>query len=254
MVSPDTSAPRRRLGAIAATVLAVALISLGFAVVELTGSEPATTPATPGTPASTTPAGAADPVLDLDLGPVSDPTSVTSCLTPDFAADPLTVDVLYTLRQRTADGSSPVLLLRNAEGDLRLCDVAGPDAPAQLPLPADTEADPVAFLTNGRMQWDCTGTTVDAYTATTWLAVGPGVDRVQQRFWVDGTAGPWFTTRAQDGYAHLQTWLEGPLDEGTDLAVEHRVLDAAGFPVPQSTLPTDKQPLPGCTDGDVQIG
>jgi len=146
------------------------------------------------------------------------------------------------------------LNVRNAAGDLRLCDAAGPDSPAVVPVPEVSDRSPVAFLTNGRAAWDCSGRTVDGYTSTLWLAVGSRVDRVEQRYVVDGEPGPWFGTTARNGYAHLQTWLTGPVTGAATLGVQQRVLDADGAPVAQDALPTNRQPLPGCRDGDVQIG
>ena len=40
----------------------------------------------------------------------------------------------------------------------------------------------------------------------------------------------------------------------TRLSVQTRVLDADGDPVAQTALAPGRQPLGGCTDGDVQIG
>ncbi len=245
------SAPRRRLGAIIGTVLAVAVVVAGASALTMADPEPAPSP--DDTPATTSTADD-EQTLDLDLGRVTDPAALATCLADDFATDLGSVDVLYAVEQRSVDGSSPVLLLRNAGGELRMCDAAGPDRPAQLPLPEASDAEPVAFLTNGRMAWDCSDTTVASYTATTWLAVVPGVARVQQRFWVDGAPGPWFSTAASGGYAHLQTWLDGPLAEGVELEVEHRVLDHDGDPFAQSALPSGRQPLTGCTGDDAQIG
>ena len=78
----------------------------------------------------------------------------------------------------------------------------------------------------------------------------PGVPK---RFWVAGVPGPWFETRAHGGYAHLQTWLQGPEPRST-YAQQFQVLDADGTAVPQTALPTGKQPLPGCQGGSVEIG
>lgn len=241
MGSREETRTRRRIGAVAATALAVGVIAFGAAALGPNGPERDTEQG----PAQLA-AAREDATLDLDLGPVTDP---TSCLSDAFAPDAESVDVLYGVHQRTADGSSPVLLLRNVAGELRLCDVAGPDAPAQQPLPEPSDAERVAFLTNGRMVWDCSGTTVDRYTSTMWLAVTPEVGWVQQRFRVDGVPGPWFSTQAQGGYAHLQTWLDGPVPAGAALDVQVRVLDPDRQPVRQSV-----QPLPGCTEGDVRIG
>lgn len=194
--------------------------------------------------------------LDLDMGSVTDPAAIEDCLLPGFAADADAVEVLYGVEQRTEEGSTPVLVLRNADGDVQLCDVAGPDQPSTLPLAEPTATEAAVFLANGRASWDCEGKKLHGYSSTTWLAVDASVDRVQQRFWVDGVPEPWFTTRAVDGFAHLQTWLSGPLTRSAEVEVEHRVLDATGELVSQTALPTGKQPLETCTagGGDAQIG
>jgi hypothetical protein len=249
MGAAATPPSRGRAGAVVAAVLAVAVVVGAVAAAGLARSDgpraaaPATGPSTP----------AADPVLDIDAGELSDEEALAACSTPGFAGGG-DVTVLYAVRQRTEDGSAPVVLLRNAGGDLRLCDAAGPDAPAQAPVPEASGQHPVVFLTNGRSAWDCSGTTVDGYSATLWLAVDPQVERVQQRYVVRGHPGPWFSTTARDGFAHLQTWLAGPLDEGAAVAVQQRVLDATGAPLAQDALPTRRQPLAGCAGGDAQIG
>ena len=249
MGSQTTPASRRHLGAVMAAIVTVAVV-LGVAV--LTNRDAGSPSAGSGPRPEPTVLG--EQTLDIDLGAVTDPTVIAGCLTPAFATDVAEVEVLYAVSQRTSDGNAPSLLLRNADGDLRLCDAAGPDSPGRLPVPAASDTEPVAFVGNGRAAWDCTGRTFDGYTSTLWLAVGPQVDRVQQRFVVDGAEGPWFTTRARAGYAHLQTWLEGPLKKGTRIDVQSRVLDAAGEPVRQSALPTAARPLAGCAGGDAQIG
>lgn len=250
MGAPKTLPPRHRLGAVAASALAVVAIMAGAFAVRLAAPDPDAAPPDPAQLSSVD----EGTVLDLDLGPATDPEGYAACIAGGFAPDMSSIDVLYTVLQRSADGSSPVLLLRNAAGSLRLCDAAGPDSPARLPLPVATADDPVAFLSNGRMSWDCSGTTVDGFTSTTWLAVASVVDLVQQRFWVDGVPGPWFSSQAHDGYAHVQAWLEGPLPAETQLAVQHRVLDADGYPISQNALPSQRQPLLGCTGDDVEIG
>jgi len=245
MRTPDMPAGGRRTGAVIVAALTVAAVVVGVAAISLPGSSPDRSPQ----PASSD---SAVSVIDLDQGPGADPEAVASCAGPDFASDPETSEVLYDVVQLAAAGTSSVLVLRNPEGELRLCDMAGADAPAVLPLPEATEADPVAFLSNGTAAWDCDGMALGSYRSTTWLLVADGVERVEQRFVVDGAPEPWFSTQAVDGIAHLQTWL-GPLPEGVRIAVEQRALDAAGEPVEQDTLPS-RAPLPGCTTGDVQIG
>lgn len=254
-MTPETPASRRRNGAVIVAALGVVAVAVaGFAVGQLAGPDTsdagqAGPPVVLGTEAVREP----EPTLDLDLGP-TDPQDVAECLIPRFADDAASVEVLYGVRQRTSDGSAAVLVLRNAEGELRLCDVNGGDSPSQLPVPSAGDGEPVVFLSNGRASWDCDGRWLDGYADTTWLAVSPEVDKVQQRFVVDGEPGDWFSTRAQDGYAHLQTWLDGPFAKNTMIKVEHRVLDGSGEEVGQSALPTGPQRLEGCQGADVQIG
>jgi hypothetical protein len=242
-----------------AAVVAVVAVVLGFSVLRTlsddrsagdTGGDVAAAGAT-GSPVRQD----VSDEVDLDQGAV-DPADVDACLVPDFASSAADVDVLYGQRQSTEGGVAPVLVLRNAAGDLRLCDAEGGDAPAEAPLPAPTPAEPVVFLSNGHSRWSCTdGKVLQGYRDTTWLAVAPEVATVQQRYWVDGVPGPWFTTSARDGYAHLQSWLTGPEPSGTRYAVEYRVRDADGGTVAQSALPTGKDRLPGCSgDGDAEIG
>ena len=247
MGSPESSTPRRHHGAIVAAAVGVAVVVTGASALSLSGSEPEAAPAS--APASAP----EDPTVDLDTGPVSDE-DVEACAAGGFAPDAGSVEVLYGVRQQSAQGDLPVLLLRNAAGELRFCDVAGTDAPAQLPLPEVSPAEPVVFLTNGRKTWDCTDAALDRYSSTTWLAVGPDVAAVQERYWQGREAGPWFTTQARGGYAHLQTWVDGPLAKQARLRVQTRVLDTAGDPIAQPALVPGRQPLAGCTDGDVQIG
>ena len=187
---------------------------------------------------------------DLDLAATT-ADDVTSCLTAGFATEVDSVDVLYGVRQRRLGGTSSVLVLRNAAGDVRLCDQFGGDFPSRAPLPTATSTRPVAFLSNGRSSWTCDGSTqvLQKFEQSTWLVVSPAVATVQQRYWVGGVAGPWFVTKAEGGYAHLQTWLEGPEPASTTYAEQFRVLDADGNEVSQDTLPTDQSPLPGCPEG-----
>jgi hypothetical protein len=208
--------------------------------------------------AATTAGPAAEPtvlgedLLLLDRGPVPEDDALAACSGGRFAGgEP--VEVLYGVRQLAADSQGPVVVLRNAAGELRLCDAAGPDVPSRAPVPSATDAEPVALL-NARAAWDCTRDRLDRYTSATWLAVDDRVATVRQRLWVDGEPGPWFTTQATGGYAHLGAWEDGPLPPGTELAAQYDVLDADGAAVEQQALPTEPAEVGWCEDGDVQIG
>ncbi len=231
---------------VAAAALGVAVAVVGVSALRDSGSGTATA----GPAAEPTVLG--DELLVLDRGVVSDVDAVRSCATKAFAG-PRPVEVMYGVRQLDADSEAPVVVLRNAAGELRLCDAAGPDSPAQAPVPSASEAEPVVFL-GARAAWDCTRARLDRYSAATWLAVDDQVATVRQRLWVDGEPGPWFTTEAVNGFAHVAAWEDGPLPKGTELAAQYDVLDADGGAVAQDALPVDPEPVGWCEDGDVQIG
>ena len=248
------SVVNRALPVLIAAVLVAALL-LGF-----DNLHRSTTDTGPGSSAAgqTTGRSSAGPdTADLDRGAVSD-ADVATCLAPDFATAVADVDPLYGEVQSTPSGEEPVLVLRNQAGDLRLCDAFGGDSPAVAPLPTPSVTDPVAFLSTGRASWQCTGDdrlALGGYQSTSWLAVAPTVHTIEQRYVVDGSPGEWFSTTPRGGYAHLHTWIDGPLPAGTTYAVQWRVLDADGHPVQQSTLPTARTGLSGCTAaGSAQIG
>ncbi len=253
MRAPDAPADARRTTVMVTAALAVGAIVVAGSAAGFALAGPDTGPDTDDDDASSSTqdaVAAAVPDLDLDLGPVADPMAAAAkCLGEDSSS----AQALYAVEQRTESGAVPVLVLDRGDGDLLFCDMDGMDRPAVMPVPTATDSDPVAFLTNGRLSWDCDCMILKRHTSTTWLSVADEVAEVQQRYWVDGEAGPWFTTAAQDGYAHLQAWLTGP-PEKADLQMEQRVLDSAGEPVSQSTIPTAKQPLAGCSGGDAQIG
>jgi hypothetical protein len=191
-------------------------------------------------------------VIDLDQGP-TDGDDLSACLARGFTPQGTDPEVLYGVRQLRLAGTSAVLVLRNAEGDVRLCDRSGADTPAQAPLPTPTAEEPVGFLSNGHATWTCDGTRLRRFEQSTWLVVSSDVATVRERFWVAGVPGPWFETRAHGGFAHLQTWLQGPEPRST-YAQQFQVLAADGTAVPQTALPTRAQPLPGCRGGSVEIG
>jgi hypothetical protein len=191
---------------------------------------------------------AAQQADSLDVG-TTNPDDVVACLAPGFAVAPREVEVLYGVQQRRPGGTNAVLVLRNEAGELRLCDQFGADRPSQAPVPTASREHPVDFLSDGRTEWSCSGTTLERLRMSTWLVVAPDVATVRQRFVVDGDPGRWFDTEAENGYAHLQTWITGPHSDGTSYAEEFRVLDKAGNAVEQDVLPTEPSALSGCPAG-----
>lgn len=239
--------PSQGVAVVAAAALGVALAVVGVSALRDSGSPDAAASSPMAAPTVL-----GEDLLVLDRGAVADAAAVLACSSRRFAGSG-PVEVLYAVRQLDAESEGPVVVLRNDEDELRLCDADGPDSPSQAPVPSATAAEPVAFL-NARAAWDCTGTRLDRYTAATWLVLADQVATVRQRLWVDGEPGPWFTTSATGGFAHVAAWQDGPLAEGTVLATQFEVLDDAGAAVAQEALPVTPAEVGWCEDGDVQIG
>ena len=254
MRTPDQPAGGRRKGAVIVAALTVAAVVVGVAAIRFPGDpsvSPSSSPAS--SPSVTTSADPDTSLIDLDQGSGADPAAVEACAGEGFADDPADVEVLYDMvqkspraRPRCCCSATPTATCGCATWPATTCRRY---SRSRRPTPAE----PVVLLSNGSGAWDCDGPVLGSYRATTWLVVDEQVDLVQQRFVVDGSPGPWFSTRALGGYAHLQTWL-GPQPDGVEIVAEQRVLDDAGDPVQQSALP-EREVLPGCgeTGGDAEI-
>lgn len=229
----------------------VAAAALGVAVVGVTALDGAREPDPTMSAPAAEPTVLGDEALLLDRGPVPDELALETCSSPRFAGQGA-VEVLYGVHQVTVESEGPVVVLRNADGELLLCADGHPSGPSQFPAPAPSEDEPVVTLA-GRAAWECTGRRLDRYTTTSWLGVDDGVVTVRQRVWVDAEPGPWFTTTAVNGFAHLSAWQDGPLPKGTELAVQFEVLDAGGGGVEQTALPTEPSDIGGCENGDVAV-
>jgi hypothetical protein len=255
MRTPALPTGARRNGLAVVAALTVAAVAIGVAAVSLSADSPDRSGDGGPAAASTSPSQPSDgsAVEEIDQGPSADPAAVTECAGDGFAEDPADVDVLYDVVQEAPDGAAPVLALRNADGELRLCDMTGPDAPAVLPLPQSDAATPVVELTPGDRVWNCDETELAGFRATTWLSTEPDVAEVAQRLVVDGTPGRWFSSTPVEGIAHLQVWL-GPQVEDAEIHLEQRALHADGSPVDTTWAGTQR--IAGCegTDGEVQIG
>ncbi len=239
MRTPDVPASGRR-GAVAVAVVGVAAVVVGIAALTLPRDDSSQPP-----PAAA-PGGSSGSTIEVDLGP-ADPAALRGCAGEGFVADPAQAEVLYGVLQRGQDEDTSVLVVRNPAGDVRVCDAAETGSPAVEPLPTASADRPVVFLTNGGATWDCDGEALDGYRSATWLLVHDSVARVEQRFVVDGTPGPWFSTAATGGIAHLPSWL-GPQPAGVAIVSEQRALDAEGVVVPQETWPSSER-LVGCPEG-----
>ncbi len=186
-----------------------------------------------------------DSVVDLDL-----PGEVTAAEAAACLSDATT---LYSSVQKTATGSTPALVMRGADDELRLCDSFGPDSPSVAPVELADAEHPVRLLSNGRQSWECDGTRLSSFRVSHWLSVADPVARVDLRFLIDGASGRWFSAKAIDGFVHPQAWLSEQ-NSGASVQLQVRVLDASGAAVAQDALPTTPQPISSCDGGDVQIG
>lgn len=194
-----------------------------------------------------------DDLRELDVSSDVKPRDIEGCLTTEFAKNAKDVEVLYSRIQQSQHGEVPVLVLRNSVGELRLCDSFGGTAPSVAPVRLADDETPVTLLSNGRQSWDCDGTRLAGFAISHWLSVGEVVDRVELRFVIDSAFGPWYTTEADEGFAHVHGWLEMQ-NNGAAVAVQIRVLSADGEVVPQQTVSLEPQGIPGCNGRNIDLG
>jgi hypothetical protein len=187
--------------------------------------------------------------IHLDVEPLQHDTAATLC-GPDGFGD---AQVLFAQRQVSPIGPAPAILVENDRGDWWACDRYGGSAPATLPVPLATSNDAAVPFTTGWRSWDCEGTVLHRLQIGEWFSTAPEVATLRTRFVVDGAPGPWFSTSAYDGFAHLQAWLEGDLPAGTRIVLEHGFSDADGLEV-ETGMSQSGEPLPDCSDGhDFQL-
>jgi hypothetical protein len=194
-----------------------------------------------------------DSIIRLDQSGDVTPSQVRQCIDATFASSADSVDTLYAVQQLSQAGKTPVLVLRNDAGELRLCDSFGGDAPSVAPVQLAGARRAVRLLSNGRQAFDCDGTRLSGLAVSHWLSVNDSVDRAEIRFLIDGVNSPWFSAKAKGGFVHVHGWIDEQ-SAGAQVSVQTRVLDAAGAAVPQKALPTEPQPVTSCTGGDVQLG
>lgn len=227
----EFSHPGRREAAVAVAVAVIVLL-----VAWLVGREDPEAPSGDPTALSSQPG---DDLVDLDVAGTAEPCT--------------TGEVLYSQSQKTERGVVPVSIVRTPDGDLRLCDSFGEDSPSVAPVEYADSTHAVRLLSNGRQSYDCDGDRLDGLTISHWLSVSSVVDRAELRFVIDDAAGPWFSSKAKNDFLHLHGWL-GKQNPGAVVAVQIRVLDAAGDVVPQTVLPTSPQTVSGCAGGGIQLG
>jgi hypothetical protein len=187
--------------------------------------------------------------IGLDATPLDNATATALC-GPDGFGD---ARVLYAQRQVSPIGPAPAILIENERGDWWACDRYGGSAPATFPVPLATAHDPAVPFTTGWRSWDCAGTVLHRLQIGEWFSTAPEVATLRLRFIVEGAPGPWFSTTASDGIAHLQAWLEGDLPAGTSIVLEHEFSDAAGRTVGAEASQSVEE-LPDCSDGhDFQL-
>jgi hypothetical protein len=186
--------------------------------------------------------------IALDVSGTVTADQVERCLMPTFARRVDDVTVLYGQVQRSEAGDVAALILRNDEGDLRLCDSFGGTSPSSTPVVLASAREPVRYLTNTRQSWNCDGSRLAGFTVSQWLSVTGRVGGADLRFVVDGEPGPWLRTDAHGGFVHLHGWL-GDQGAGARIRLQMRVLDGLGGVVMRQAVPVS-----ACTGGDVQLG
>lgn len=209
----------RRLAMAITLVLAVAA---GLAAVSAAVSGP-------GEPlsATTTSAGASGPApVRLDLGPLGKAAALDRCATTAFVAGrPGRLRVRYGMLQRTPTDPAGSFVLRNHTGEHLFCDMFGRQRPSVRPMPTTSLPRPAVHVTNSVHEWTCQEV---LFRANAWLRVQDPVRSARIRYWVDGVAGPWFVSRRQGRFVHLQSWLAGAgVAEGAAIAMQTQVLDGA---------------------------
>ena len=184
---------------------------------------------------------AAAPVM-LDLGPLGRAAALKSCATDAFVdGRPGRLRVSYGMRQRTPFASRGSFVLRNHAGRTLFCDMFGRQRPSVRPFPTTNSSRPAVHYTNPIREWRCK--TV-LFRTNAWLRVQDPVQSARMRYWVDGVAGPWFVTRRQGRFVHLQSWLfDADVPDGAALKIQTQVLNGAGRVLDVSGIPSEPRTL-----------
>lgn len=175
-------------------------------------------------------------VVDLDLGPLGKSAALDSCATQGFVdGKPGQLSVRYGMLQRTRVGSRGSFVLRNHAGRLLFCDMFGRQTPAVRPIPTSSPQRPAVIVTNSIQEWPCTKSVL--FRTNLWLKVQDPVRSARMRYWVNGEPGPWFTSRRQGRFVHLQSWL-APAPRGAVLKMQTQVRNGAGRVMDVKGLPS----------------
>jgi hypothetical protein len=195
-------------------------------------------------------AGRAAPV-QLDLGSLGKAAALNQCATKRFVdGKPRKLRVLYGMKQRTPSGSRGSFVLRNHAGKVMFCDMFGRDRPSRLPLPRPTAQRVAVHATNPDQRAICDEAGVrTGMRYAEFLRVKDPVRSARTRFWVDGVAQPWFTSKRQRGFVHLQSWQRG-LD-GAKVQVQTQLRNRAGTVLSVPGMSSKPRTIP---QGCVQIG
>ena len=174
------------------------------------------------------PAGAAPAPLQLDLGALGRLAALATCATDDFVdGRPGAVRVSYGMKQLTPSTPTGSFILRNHKGGTLFCDMLGRDRPSQRPFPTTSASRPAVHYTNPVQNWSWKpGILVGT---NSWLRVQDPVQSARTRFFVDGVAGPWFVSKRQGRFVHLQSWLlAAEVPDSAPLKVQTQVRNGAG--------------------------
>lgn len=201
--------------------------------------------------AAATGAHAARADVDLDIRPLGKATATRQCATKRFVdGKPRRLRVRYGMEQRRPSGSGGSFVLRNHAGRFLFCDMFGRDRPSTLPMPRPSRRRVAVHATNPDRRPICTDGVPTGMRYGVFFRVLDPVRSARTRFWVDDVAQPWFTSRRQGGFVHLQSWQRA-IPDGASLRIQTQLRSRSGKVLAVKGIPGRPQPLPRSC---VQIG
>lgn len=224
---------RVRTGWLAAAVLAV-LVGSGFLVWTRTSAPLVAAPAPIGR--------AGDPVIETDLGPLTQSQSRTTLATCRRRENPAAGQIISA--RRLTDGRKPFswVAYRNADDQVAVCSdrLSGPTYggdPTFRPSPQYPVVGLGGMVTASWLpdQTTTNPTTATEYSTAQFFAAGTEVATVQLRAVTSGQAGAWFAGSVHNGFVFVPLFDAGPVPLNShgepELTFERRAFDGSGSPV-----------------------
>jgi hypothetical protein len=189
--------------------------------------------------------------VDLDIRPLGKAAAIEQCATKRFVDDRRRLlRVRYGMKQRTPSGSRGSFVLRNHAGRFMFCDMFGRDRPSTLPMPRPNKRRVAVHATNPDRRPICTDGVRTGMRYGVFFRVRDPVRSARTRYWVDGVAQPWFTSKRQGRFVHLQSWQSG-LAGDAGLSIQTQLRNRDGKVLSVKGIPSKPQRVPRSC---VQIG